>query len=94
VTSLGLKQPTIGAKELGSLCLQHLAENPEQLAEFMSISGITPDGLRRGVGSEGFNSGLIDYFVSNESLLVAFCKANQLSPEAIMRIWAKLNPAG
>ena len=39
-------------------------------------------------------SGLIDYFASNEPLLLALCANNVLAPETFMRVWAKLNPAG
>lgn len=73
------------------MCLQHLVENPEQLAEFMVQSGLDPVGLRAAIGTPGFSHGLIDYVVSNESLLVAVATANKLSPEAIMRSWAKLH---
>ncbi|MEO6013648.1 MAG: DUF3572 domain-containing protein [Devosia sp.] len=90
--ALKATQPT--AEELADLCLNHLAENPEQLAEFMGTTGISPDGLRRGVGSQTFARGLVDYVVQNEPLLLAICAANSLKPETVMRVWAKLNPAG
>jgi hypothetical protein len=91
---LALKSPPLGVAELGDLCLQHLAENPEQLAEFMGISGLTPEGLRSGLGTESFKRGLIDHFVQNEPLLLALCAQRGLSPDSVMRVWAKLNPAG
>ena len=91
---MALKTTQPSASELAGLCLQHLAENPEQLAEFMNISGVTPDNLRANVGTTGFNRGLIDYFVQNEPLLLALCANGRLAPEAVMRVWAKLNPAG
>jgi hypothetical protein len=73
------------------MCLQHLAQSPEQLAEFMVQSGLDPAGLRGAIGTAGFAHGLIDYFVSNEPLLVAMAAENKLSPETITRIWAKLH---
>ena len=92
--AVALKAPALTPQELADLCLQHLAQNPEQLAEFMGYSGLSPDGLRRGVGTKSFALGLIDYVVQNEPLLVAIAEANRLQPESIMRVWAKLNPAG
>jgi hypothetical protein len=89
-----LKVPQPTAAELASLCLNHLAENPEQLADFMGITGISPDDLRKGIGTASFSRGLIDYVVQNEPLLLAICAANHLQPESVMRVWAKLNPAG
>jgi len=60
----------------------------------MGITGLSPDSLRNSIGSASFQRGLIDYLVQNESLLVAVTSANSLSPDAVMRVWAKLNPAG
>ncbi len=80
--------------ELANLCLTHLVQNPEQLADFMSISGMSADALRRAVHQPSFGRGLIDYVVQNEPLLLAICQENAISPETVMRVWAKLNPAG
>jgi hypothetical protein len=88
---LALKSPSLGIKELADLALQHLANNPEQLAEFMVQSGLDPASLRKAVGSAGFNHGLIDYVVSNEPLLLAVAADNNLRPETIMQAWAKLH---
>ena len=81
-------------QSLGELCLHHLAENPGQLAEFMVATGYSPDALRKAAGGGGLNRGLIDYFASNETLLLTLCANNGLRPEHFMRVWAKLNPAG
>jgi hypothetical protein len=88
---LALKVPTPTLKELADLCLQHLAKNPDQLAEFMMHSGLDPQSLRGIIGTEGFAHGLIDYTVSNEPLLLAVASENRLSPDSIMRAWAQLH---
>jgi hypothetical protein len=79
---------------LADLCLAHLAEDPEQLSQFMSVTGYSPAGLRAAVGGDQLGRGLIDYFAQNEPLLLAFCANNGLKPEDFMRVWARLNPAG
>ena len=79
---------------LASLCLGHLAEHPENLAEFMGIAGYTPQSLRGAVGTEQFGRGLIDYFAADEPLLLALCANKGIGPEDFMRVWHKLNPAG
>ena len=84
--ALKITLPTLN--ELADLCLQHLAQNPEQLAEFMVQSGISPNGLRTQLGTDSFAHGLIDYVVANEPLLLAVAGANQLKPEAITQAWA------
>ena len=89
-----LKAPLPTPDELADICLTHLLQNPEQLADFMSISGLGADALRRAVNQPSFGRGLIDYVVQNEPLLLAICRENSLSPETVMRVWARLNPAG
>jgi len=88
---LALKTTAPTLKELADLCLQHLAQNPEQLAEFMVQSGLAPADLRRLIGTDGFAHGLIDYVMSNEPLLLAIATEAKLSPETMMRTWAKLH---
>jgi hypothetical protein len=84
----------LGAGELGEMCLTYLTNDPEQLAEFMTISGYDPTALRAALGSEQLFRGLIDYFASNEPMMLAVCANNGISPEAFMRVWYKLNPGG
>jgi hypothetical protein len=86
--------PALTVEALGDLCLGHLAQEPEQLAQFMGVAGLSPQSLRSAVGSEQLGRGLIDYFAQNEPLLVALCQSRALRPEDFMRVWAKLNPAG
>jgi hypothetical protein len=79
---------------LAEACLGHLAENPEELLAFMQYAGLDPDTLRRSVGSPALQRGLIDYFASNEPILLALCANMGLSPEQFMRVWHRLNPSG
>ena len=88
------KSIELTAKSLGDLCLRHLAENPDQLAEFMGVTGYSPDAIRRGAGGTALARGLVDYFASNEPLLLALCANGGFRPDDFMRVWAKLNPAG
>lgn len=81
-------------ESLADMCLGLLAEEPQQLAEFMAMTGYTPQALRSAVGGDQLGRGLIDYFASNEPLLLSLCANNNLRPDDFMRVWAKLNPAG
>ena len=89
-----LKAPQPSLEELADICLNHLVQDPDQLADFMGIAGFSPDGLRKALGSRSFALGLLDYVVQNEPLLLAVSQASALQPEAIMRVWAKHNPVG
>ena len=85
-------QPDTGT--LADTCLGFLAENPEELLRFMEFAGYDPASLRRSVGSAQLQRGLIDYFASNESILLALCANAGITPDAFMRVWHKLNPSG
>jgi hypothetical protein len=91
---LALRELQPSLDELADLCLTHLAQNPEQLADFMGIAGLSPNGLRTVLGTKSFALGLLDYVVHNEPLLVAISQSSTIKPETIMRVWAKHNPAG
>lgn len=82
----------LGVEELAGLCLGQLAEDPGQLAEFMGFAGYDPTALRRAVGTQQLATGLIDYFASNEPLMLTLCANNGLKPDDFMRVWHKLNP--
>ena len=90
---MALKTPQLTLNELADLSLHYLAQNPEQLAEFMVQSGLSPSDLRGLVGTDGFANGLVDYVVSNEPLLLAVAADAKVSPETVMRTWAKLHAA-
>ena len=88
LTQLALKPTRLTISELAERCLDHLAQNPEQLGEFMVQSGIQPAALRQLIGTHDFAHGLIDYVVANEPLLLAIASENNLKPEAITQAWA------
>jgi hypothetical protein len=85
--------PNQQLSDLASLCLTHLAENPEELARFMDIAGYDPARLRRAVGSRELDTGLLDHFASNEPLLLALCANAGLKVERFMAVWHRLNPS-
>ena len=65
--ALKATQPTL--EEIADLCLAHLVENPEQLADFMTITGWSPTALQRAAKDGSLAPGLLDYVVQNEQLL-------------------------
>ena len=90
--ALKATQPTL--EDIADLCLAHLVENPEQLADFMAITGWSPSALQRAAKDGSLAPGLLDYVVQNEPLLIEISQSTSLKPETIMRVWAKHNPAG
>ncbi len=91
---MGLKAPQPTLQELADFCLNHLVQNPEQLADFMNIAGFSAERLRASVGSRSFALGLLDYVVQNEDVLLAVSRQSALKPETIMQVWARHNATG
>ena len=58
---------------------------------FMEQAGLSPDALRSAVGTERLTRGLIDYFASNEAILLALCANAGTTPEKFMQVWHRLN---
>jgi hypothetical protein len=81
------RRQRLSAADLGRFCLDHLAGDPARLAAFMEVAGYDPPGLRAALGSRQLDLGLVDYFASNEPLMLAVCAANGLRPEDFMRVW-------
>jgi hypothetical protein len=86
-----LKSSIPSLQDLADACLEHFMQNPDQLAEFMVQSGLTPANLKRLVGTPGFSHGLVDYVASNEALLLAVAEASNLTPETFTAAWARLH---
>ena len=77
--------------QLADACLGYLAENPEDLLGFMEQAGLDPQSLRASLGTQRLQHGLIDYFASNEPILLALCANAGMTPDSFMRIWHRLN---
>ena len=88
------KSISLDAAQLGELCVSYLSANADELLRFMDFAGYDPASLRMSIGSAQLQRGLIDYFASNESILLALCANAGITPDQFMRVWARLNPAG
>lgn len=52
--------------------LGFLAGEPEALSRFLALTGIDPAMLRTAAADPGFLAGVLDYFLSDEPLLLAY----------------------
>ena len=73
------------AEALAVTALAYLASEPEQLGGFLAATGIGPDQIRDAARDRSFLSGVLDYFSSDEALLVAFAKHQDIDPAEIER---------
>jgi Protein of unknown function (DUF3572) len=73
------------AQTIALNALAYLAADEDWLNHFLNATGMDLDGLKAGAGDIGFLAGLMDYFLQNEALLLAFAAAEELAPETIIR---------
>jgi hypothetical protein len=78
------------AAELAIAALTFIAEEPERLGRFLALSGIGPESLRAAAREPGFLSGVLDYIVGDEPLLIEFAGHTGIDPEDVARARAAL----
>jgi hypothetical protein len=64
--------------------LAYLAGAPEALDRFLALTGLSPDMLRSAAGDPAFLEGVLDYFLGDEPLLVAYAAHAAMPPERIV----------
>lgn len=70
--------------------LGFLAADEDLLGRFMGLSGLAPDDLRRGIADPAFQAGVLDFALSDESLLIAFAANVGINPASIMLARSKM----
>ena len=84
-----MKRPASIAREhaetLAITALSFLAEEPERLGVFLSLSGIGPEAVRDAAREPEFLAGVLDHILGDETLLLAFAEAAGLDPADIAR---------
>lgn len=65
--------------------LTFIGSDPERAQRFFAVSGLVPGNLRKAASDPAFLTGVMDYLVADEPLLMAFAKAASLDPEAVVR---------
>ena len=76
---------TIALKALG-----YLAADADLLEPFFASTGLLVAVLRAGATDSAFLAGVLDYFLQNEALLLAFAGASELAPETIVQARQRL----
>ena len=71
-----------------------LASEPDMLARFLALTGLQPNMLRQAVNDPGFLAGLVDFLMSHEPDLMAFCEATGTKPEDVEAAWHKFSGPG
>jgi len=71
------------AEMLAIQALAFIAEEPERMAGFLSVTGIAPDAIRAAAGEPDFLAGVLEHMLGNENLLVAFAASAGIDPAGI-----------
>ena len=79
------------AEETAIAILGWLANEPELLGRFLALTGTDPTSLRRAVEDPGFLAGVVDFLMSHEPTLLAFCAATDTRPEDVVRAHVALS---
>ena len=73
------------AEALALEALAHLAGDPERLGAFLGATGIGPDEIRALARQPEFLGAVLDHLLSDDALVLDFCRAHDLRPESVMR---------
>jgi hypothetical protein len=71
------------ASALAIAALRFIAEDPERLRVFLSLTGIDPQAIRAAAREPGFLLGVLDYLAGDESLLLVFAEASEINPDDV-----------
>jgi hypothetical protein len=71
------------AETLAIQALGFLAEEPERLGAFLSITGIAQEDIRQAAREPGFLAGVLDHMLGDESLLIAFADSAGINPASV-----------
>jgi hypothetical protein len=78
------------AEALAVAALSFLAAEPEHLGAFLAATGIGPQDIRAAARDPHFLGGVLDHFATDESLLLAFARHQDIDPNEIGRARAAL----
>ncbi|WP_346432816.1 DUF3572 domain-containing protein [Breoghania sp.] len=63
--------------------LGFIAREPDHLGRFLAFSGLGPDTLRDAAAEPGFLAGVLEFLMSDESLLLTFTENARIRPTMI-----------
>jgi Protein of unknown function (DUF3572) len=73
------------AEMLAVQALAFIAEEPERLSAFISLTGIASDAMRTAATEPNFLAGVLEHMLGDESLLTAFADSAAIDPAEIGR---------
>lgn len=71
------------AELISITALAFLAEDTERMAQFLNVTGLDADSLRDRVRNHKFLAEILNYLLTDESLLLVFCSNSGIEPSLI-----------
>jgi Protein of unknown function (DUF3572) len=68
-----------------------IAEEPERLGAFISVTGIAAEAMRTAATEPDFLAGVLEHMLADESLLIAFADSAAIDPAEIARAYNSLS---
>ena len=84
-----MKSPSRATREaaetLAIQALAFIAEDPENLARFLGMTGIAAEQIRAAAREPDFLAGVLEHMLADESLLIGFADSAGIDPAQIAR---------
>ncbi|MDR2312255.1 MAG: DUF3572 domain-containing protein [Brucellaceae bacterium] len=71
------------AENLAIEALVFLAQQPDLMNRFLSLTGIEISSIREAAGEPAFLTGVMQFFLAHEPTLMQFCEATGHKPESM-----------
>ena len=81
------------AETLGAQAFSWVADEADRLNAFMAMTGAAPADMVRNITSAAFLGTVLDYILTEDALVMAFCDSRNLPYAAVMQARALL-PGG
>jgi len=71
------------AEDVAIQALSFIAGEPDELARFLTLTGLDSASIRGAAADSGFLAGVLDYVAGNEPLLLAFAGHCSIDPAIV-----------
>lgn len=91
------RQHPLNVDDASAIALQglaFLAGDADRLSRFLALTGIGPDDVRRDAATAYFQAAILEYLLSDESLLLVFASDTGIRPETVQPAHALLSGPG
>ena len=74
------------AQTIALKILTFLVSDSSRAEAFLRVTGMDPEDLRQGAVDNAFLAGIVDYLLTDETLIIAFSEDEKLRPESIIAV--------